>query len=600
MAASYPPIEDLALIGDCHSAALVTRDGGVEWCCFHRFDARPVFARLLDRQRGGHLHTAPVEDHTCSRRYLPGTNVLETTFETASGVVVVTDAFAVDEARADGSGDEVWPHMQLVRQITCTQGQVDVQLDITPRFDYGLTTPRMEFVAEGLAVVYGGADALVVESDLAFELGASCTARADAHFDEGDWGYLSVSYQWPHRLDPQRLGGDEVADRMAATCRFWQRWSGRIDYDGPHADAVIRSALVLKALTNAPTGAVVAAPTTSLPEEFGGMRNWDYRYTWLRDAGLILDALFALDLTDEGHAFMQWLEHTTAGRADDLRPLYGVGGERMLPEVTLDELDGYAGARPVRVGNAAAHQFQLDIYGALTNAVWRYHEHGGEVSAILWEFVCDIADTVIGSWTQPDAGIWELRDVERDLVSSKMFAWITLDRAVRLAAALDPDRDTSAWCREAERIRATVLDRGTHPDTGALTMAFDDQRADAATLLAGQTGFMSPTGATATTTLRGVRQQLEVGAGLVFRYRGDDGLPGDEGAFVICSFWMVSALARSGEHARARRMFEEVLSHANDVGLLAEQVDPATGRHLGNFPQAFSHAGLIGAALDLT
>jgi GH15 family glucan-1,4-alpha-glucosidase len=596
---SYPPICDLALIGDSHSAALVGRDGSVEWCCFHRFDARPVFARLLDRERGGHLRVGPGDETSGSRRYLPGTNILETTFSTDTGTLVVTDAFVVDRSRADGSGDTVSPHMQLVRLVECRDGEVDVRLEVSPRFDYGHTIPRLEVVADGLAVVYGGADALVIESDLPLEEDDVCGCSGDLRMRANDRRFLSITFQWPHRLDPQRVGRDTIDERLDATANFWRRWMSRLRYDGPYADAVTRSALVLKALTNAPTGAVVAAATTSLPEVPGGERNWDYRYTWLRDAALLLDALFDLGITDEGHAFMDWVERTTAGRAAELQPVYGVGGERLLPETTLDDLDGYGGARPVRIGNGAAQQFQLDVFGELADAVWRYQRHGGDVSPGLWAFVKDVADTVVERWEEPDAGIWEIRGRPRHYVSSKVFAWIALDRACRMAEDREPDLDTTTWRDTAQCIRTEVLDRGVDRDTGALIEAYDLPQPDAATLLGAIQGFLDGSDPTLAATIEAVSDRLGTDGGLVYRYRHDDGLEGDEGPFVVTSFWLVSALVKIGERDRARTLFERLLDHANDVGLLSEQVDPSTGALLGNFPQAFSHTGLIRAALDL-
>jgi alpha,alpha-trehalase len=372
----YRPIGDYALLGDCHSAALVSRAGSIDWCCFHRIDAPPVFARLLDRDSGGYFQVAPVEPYTVTRRYLPDTNVIETRFETADGVLVLVDCFAMREDLTKH------PLHQLLRIARCERGVVRVGFEFMPRFDYGRTIPRYEPITEDLGVVYGGADALVLQSEIPISQKGVCTAEGRADLREDDQAFLTLTYALPHELKPERLSPEVIEERLATTCRFWTDWSARCTFDGPYRDHVIRSALVLKALTNTPTGAIVAAPTTSLPEEIGGVRNWDYRYAWLRDAALNLYALFALGYTEEAHAFMAWVERTTAGRAEDLQVLYGVGGERFLPELELDGLDGYEGSRPVRIGNGAVDQFQLDVYGYLLDTAWLFHRNGGEITEI--------------------------------------------------------------------------------------------------------------------------------------------------------------------------------------------------------------------------
>ncbi|MBY5161382.1 glycoside hydrolase family 15 protein [Salsipaludibacter albus] len=594
----YPDIAELALVGDCHSAALVGLDGGVEWCCFRRFDAPPVFAPLLDRRRGGRCLVTTVGEHTTTRAYEPDTNVLRTTFEAPDGVLEVVDAFVVDDTRASGSTGEVEPHMQLVRWARCVEGRVELEVDVQPRFEYGLTRPRIDLVDDGLVTVTGGPDALVVTSDLPLESADATGCVARERLTTGDVRFLSIEYQRPHQLEVRPRSRDEIEQRLDGTRRFWRRWSSRIGYDGPHRDAVVRSALVLKALTNAPTGAIVAAPTTSLPEAPSGGRSWDYRYTWLRDTALILDALFALGLVDEGEAFAAWLQRTTAGRAHDLQPLYGVGGERLLHEWELDGLAGYRSA-PVRIGNAASQQFQLDVHGELVDAVWRLHRHGGQVDRGLWAFVKEVADVITERWDQPDQGIWEVRGRPRHFVSSKVFAWIGLARAASMATDLEPDLDTTEWEDAAAAVRNDVAERGVDPDSGALTRSYDDDAADAANLVAVLEGFPDEDGSILPATVDRVLEELSAAEGLVHRYRVDDGIDHDEGAFVICSFWLVSALAAVGEVERAHERFTAILDHANDVGLLSEEVDPDDGALLGNFPQAFSHAGLVQAALDL-
>ena len=595
----YPPISDYALLTDCHSAALVSRDGSVDWCCFHRFDARPVFSRVLDWSRGGHFRVAPLGGHRVRRRYLPGTNVLETRFDATGGVLVVVDFLGLELPSAGQAGTQVHPHHQLFRLLRCEDGEVEICVEFAPRFDYGLTVPRVEVVGEDLAVVYGGADALVLQSQLPMAQVAVGECSGGISLQAGDEAFLVLTYAVPHRLEPRRMAPEEVAARRDATCRFWEDWSDRCTYQGPYREAVVRSALVLKGLTNAPTGAIVAAPTTSLPEEIGGVRNWDYRYSWLRDAALNLYALFALGYREEGHAFMDWLKRTTAGRAEELQIMYGVGGESLLHEVELSGLDGYRGSRPVRIGNAAAAQFQLDVYGYLLDTAWLYHRHGGHVDPMFWDLLLGTVDVVIRRWAEPDEGIWEVRGGPRHFVSSKVMAWVALDRAIRLAQALQLDADIDRWRAVRTDIRRRIEDEGVDPETGCFVQAFGSRALDASNLLIPLVRFLPPHDHRVKATMERIATELSAD-GMVYRYvDADDGLPGGEATFVICTFWLVDNLALAGEVERARRLFERLLGRANELGLLSEEMDAGSGALLGNFPQAFSHVGLIGAALNL-
>ena len=594
----YPPISDYALISDCHSGALVSKDGSVDWCTFHRFEARPVFGRILDWAKAGFFRIAPLDDdYEATRRYLPGTNVLETTFRTPTGTLVLTDFFAFRES---GVG-ESHPDHQLIRIARCTEGEVAVKVKFVPRFDYGLTTPRLETLADDLVVAYGGADALVLQSELPFGHAELSATQGNRTLRAGEEAFVVLTYQLPHELAPRRLTRDEVHAKLEATSATWAAWADRCTYEGPYREQVVRSALVLKGLTNGPTGAIVAAATTSLPEEVGGERNWDYRFSWLRDSALTLNALFALGYGEEAQAYADWLKRTTAGRASELQIMYGVGGERLLPEVELDWLEGYRGSRPVRIGNGAYSQFQLDVFGELLDTVWIYRQHGGEIDAVFWEFLGRVAGAVIDRWRLPDQGIWEIRGEPRHFTYSKVMAWVALDRVVRIAELDGREGALDEWRANRDELRELIEREGVDPESGAFLQSFDDGgKLDASNLMIPIVGFVEHTDPRACATFERTIAELSAD-GFVYRYVTDgvDGLSGDEATFAICSFWLVESLARAGETERARELFERLLGFCNDVGLLAEEIDPHSGELIGNFPQAFSHLGLIQAAIAL-
>jgi GH15 family glucan-1,4-alpha-glucosidase len=599
-AETYPPIADYALLSDCHSGALVSKDGSIDWCTFHRFEARPVFARILDWGKAGFFRIAPLDDdYASTRRYLPGTNVLETTFRTPKGTLVLTDFFAFRVPSAGEDAHSAHPDHQLVRVARCTDGEVAVKVKLVPRFDYGLTTPRLETLADDLVIVYGGADALVLQSELPFGDAERSATEGNRMLRSGEEAFVVLTYQLPHELEPQRLTHEEVRAKLEETCSAWAAWADRCTYQGPYRDQVVRSALVLKALTNAPTGSIVAAATTSLPEELGGERNWDYRFSWLRDSALTLNALFALGYNDEAHAYMQWLKRTTAGRASELQIMYGVGGERLLPEVELDWLEGYRGSRPVRIGNGAAQQFQLDTFGELLDTAWLYRQHGGEVDEIFWDFISRVGGVVLERWTEPDQGIWEIRGEPQHFVYSKVMAWVALDRLVRIAE-LDGREADPAWSTARDEIRDLVEREGVDQASGSFVQHFGSNNLDASNLMIPIVGFVSHSDPRAKATADRIADELSAD-GFVYRYVTDgvDGLSGEEATFAICSFWLVECLARAGEGERARELFERLVGFCNDVGLLAEEIDPHSGELIGNFPQAFSHLGLIQAAIAL-
>jgi len=597
----YPPIADYALLSDCHSCALVSTDGSIDWCTFHRFEARPVFGRILDWAKAGFFRIAPLDDdYEPTRRYLPGTNVLETTFRTPTGTLVLTDFFCFRMPLPGEDAHSAHPDHQLIRIARCTEGEVAVKVKLVPRFDYGLTTPRLETRADDLVVAYGGADALVLQSELPFGHAERSATQGNRTLRAGEEAFVVLTYQLPHELEPRRLTRHEVHARLEETRATWAAWADRCTYDGPYREQVVRSALVLKALTNGPTGSIVAAATTSLPEEIGGERNWDYRFSWLRDSALTLNALFATGYTDEAHAYMAWLKRTTAGRASELQIMYGVGGERLLPEVELDWLEGYRGSRPVRIGNGAAQQFQLDTFGELLDTAWLYRRHGGEIDEIFWDFLSRVGGVVLEKWREPDQGIWEIRGEPKHFVYSKVMAWVALDRLVKLAEEDGREGEVEAWRAAREEIRELIEAQGVDPETGAFVQSFGSSSLDASNLMIPIVGFVSHDDPRARATADRIADELSAD-GFVYRYVTDgvDGLSGEEATFAICSFWLVECLARAGEGERARELFERLLGFCNDVGLLAEEIDPHSGELIGNFPQAFSHLGLIQAAIAL-
>ena len=597
----YPPIADYALLSDCHSCALVSTDGSIDWCTFHRFEARPVFGRILDWAKAGFFRIAPLDDdYEPTRRYLPGTNVLETTFRTPTGTLVLTDFFCFRMPLPGEDAHSAHPDHQLIRIARCTEGEVAVKVKLVPRFDYGLTTPRLETRADDLVVAYGGADALVLQSELPFGHAERSATQGNRTLRAGEEAFVVLTYQLPHELEPRRLTRHEVHARLEETRATWAAWADRCTYDGPYREQVVRSALVLKALTNGPTGSIVAAATTSLPEEIGGERNWDYRFSWLRDSALTLNALFATGYTAEAHAYMAWLKRTTAGRASELQIMYGVGGERLLPEVELDWLEGYRGSRPVRIGNGAAQQFQLDTFGELLDTAWLYRRHGGEIDEIFWDFLSRVGGVVLEKWREPDQGIWEIRGEPKHFVYSKVMAWVALDRLVKLAEEDGREGEVEAWRAARDEIRELIEAQGVDPETGAFVQSFGSSSLDASNLMIPIVGFVSHDDPRARATADRIADELSAD-GFVYRYVTDgvDGLSGEEATFAICSFWLVECLARAGEGERARELFERLLGFCNDVGLLAEEIDPHSGELIGNFPQAFSHLGLIQAAIAL-
>ncbi|MBX3465470.1 MAG: glycoside hydrolase family 15 protein [Planctomycetes bacterium] len=583
--AGYLDIADYAVIGDGRTVALVGRDGSIDWACFPRFDAPAVFCRLLDARQGGSFQVAPTARWTSTRRYRPGTHVLETTFETANGRVCVTDAL-VQGGRP-----------RIVRALRGISGEVELHIVFRPTFDFARHPTVWTRLDEGVVVAAGNDERLVLHTPAALCLDDIAGARGALRVRAGRQEALVLTHA--AATDPDlAASAAEALDAIDAEEDRWRTWCSRIEYGGPHRDLVLRSALVLKLLAHEATGALVAAPTTSLPEELGGARNWDYRYTWLRDAALVLDALMSLGLHGEAMAFWRWLESSCLGCRGPVRIMYELDGSDVPREELLLHLDGYRGSRPVRIGNAAFDQEQLDVNGHVLDAAWVCQVRMAEPHTSIAPLLARLADDAAARWREPDRGIWEVRGAPRHFVHSKLMCWVALDRALRLAERGWLAGDLARWTAARTEVGDAILRDGFNARLGSFTQAFGSEVLDAAALNMSLVGFLPADDPRVVSTVERVQREL-TSQGLVRRYTASDGLPGGEGAFTICSFWLVQALALQGRRDEAAALFERVLGCANDVGLLAEEIDASSGRLLGNFPQAYSHLALIRAALRL-
>jgi GH15 family glucan-1,4-alpha-glucosidase len=592
-------IADYALLSDCQGSALVDRAGSIDWACLPRFDSASVFARLLD-PAGGHWRIGPVDEADVSRSYLEDTMVLQTVFSTPSGTVALTDAMAFGRDEVGHHIGHHSPHL-IIRRLEGLVGEVDCEVDLTMRCEYGLTRPSWESVGEGFRS-RGGPHTAAVWSEARLGIEGS-DVHGTVRIRAGDVVHFGLQIASTWGEPSPMLTGEDLRELLARTISGWQSWSElHQSYTGRHAELVRSSGRVLQALTYAPTGAIVAAPTTSLPETTGGSRNWDYRYCWIRDASLTLEALWVAACPQEAGTFFRFLATAAGGwqaQADQLQILYGIRGERLLPEYELDHLAGFANSAPVRVGNGAWQQVQLDTYGELLSAASILSEQIGAFDARTSALLTGAADVAATRWSEPDQGIWELRGEPRHFLHSKLMCWVGLDRAIQLAAKLGAESRIPSWEQSRDAVRAAIERDGWNEDVGAYTQAFGSTALDASSLLLGTVGFLERDDPRLRSTVEAIADRLTDERGLVYRYLGDDGLQGEEGTFTICSFWLVRALAHLGELERAESLFEQIVGFANDLGLLAEEIDGATGDQLGNFPQAFTHIGLVSAAWDL-
>ena len=589
----YAPIEDYAVIGDGRTAALVASDGSIDWLCVPNFDSASVFGALLDADRGGRFELRPAIPFTSTRRYLPSTNVLETTFVTDSGSLRVVDALTLPDGR-------LAPMRELVRSIEGLSGSVPMSWRFSPRFEYGAAEPRREWRG-GVPVATSHAVALgVVSWDAGRPAWGEDGAAAEFELRAGSRaGLVLASAVAEPLVFPSR---EAVERRMADTVKFWRRWTADRQYSGPWADSVLRSALTLKLLVFAPSGASVAAPTTSLPEQIGGQRNWDYRYCWLRDATFTLLALMDAGYFDEAAAWRDWLLRAAAGSPSQVQIMYGLAGERVLPEAELEWLQGYDNSKPVRIGNDAYHQLQLDVYGEVMDALYQGRRGGLARSVESWSLQRALIKHLATVWQRPDQGLWEVRGAPQHFIYSKIMAWVAVDRTMRSAKEFHADHFVQQYRGLREQIHNEVCEKGYDRELGAFVQAYGSKLLDASALLIPVVGFLPADDPRVRSTVEQIEKRLLVD-GLVLRYdseKTDDGLPGGEGAFLACSFWLANNYVLLGRRADAREMFERLLSLRNDVGLLSEEYDPRTKRLVGNFPQAFSHVAVVGTAFNLS
>ncbi len=580
-------IEDYALIGDCQTAALVHRNGSIDWLCLPRFDSGACFAALLGTRDHGRWRLAPVDETArVTRAYRGETMVLDTTFTCDEGTVVITDAMPIRTDEPD-----------LVRLVRGVRGRVRMQMELVVRFDYGSITPWVRREQGGLVAVAGPA-MLHLQTPVK-TCGQGWTTVAAFEVAEGETVPFVLTWHRSNEVSPAPIDPVRAVDE---TVDAWTEWAGQCTYQGVARGAVMRSLLTLKALTYAPTGGIVAAPTTSLPEKIGGPRNWDYRYCWLRDATFTLTALIQSGYLDEAKAWRNWLLRAVAGRGDELRIMYGLSGERRLPEMELPWLPGFEDSSPVRVGNGAYNQFQLDVFGEVLDCLHLARHYGLRDGFADWRIERELLARLEQVWSEPDEGIWEVRGPRRHFTHSKLMAWVAFDRAIKDAERFGLDGPANQWRELRDRLHAEICERGFDAQRNAFVQYYGGRDVDAAILVMPQVGFLPATDPRFVGTVRAIEQDL-VRDGFVDRYRtetGVDGLPHGEGAFLLCTFWLADAYSLMGRMDEARATFERLLAIRNDLGLLAEEYDPVARRQLGNFPQAFSHLGLINTARNLT
>jgi len=581
------PIEDYAVIGDCHTAALVARDGSIDWLCFPRFDSGACFAALLGSEENGRWLLSPTNKiHSVRRRYREDTLVLETDYETEDGAVTLIDCMPPRSKEPD-----------VVRMVVGRRGQVRMRMRLTIRFDYGSIVPWVRRTHKGIRAI-AGPDTLVLQTNVDLR-GEGLTTIAEFTVSEGERVPFVLLWHPSHELTPSI---DDPQDTIVHTERWWREWSSRCTYEGPWRANVLRSLITLKALTYAPTGGIVAAPTTSLPEQLGGTRNWDYRYCWIRDATFTLYSLIHGGYTDEAHAWRDWLLRAVAGKPSELNIMYGLAGERRLTELEIGWLPGYEGSAPVRTGNAAHRQFQLDVYGEVMDALYVARREGLPPDENAWRVQKALIEFLESAWTKPDEGIWEVRGPRRHFTHSKVMAWVAVDRTVKAIERFGLKGPVERWRKLCSAIHDEVCRKGFDTERNTFVQFYGGKELDASLLMIPLVGFLSPDDPRVRGTIAAIQSDL-VRDGFVARYNPKeevDGLPPGEGVFLPCTFWLADNLALQGRLSDAQQLFERLLSLCNDVGLLSEEYDSEKHRLVGNFPQAFTHVSLINTACNLS
>ncbi len=628
----YQPINSYGVIGDCHSTVLVSPDGSVDWGCLPDFDSPAIFCRLLDAERGGYFQITPTEEAIPgSQRYLRGSNVLQTRFASTAGEVVLTDFMPVETLSAwpyKAMNNNTWTSEDgschnLVRIVECTHGEMQITMILKVSPNYANELAEISLLPDNRGVLVSGEQQhvglAIIGAHLVPSFSLSVTDDAKVGRPQSVVGQVTLSEgeclifalgvgrsaRATRRLVENELHLRNFEAELAHTLHCWRQWVASCNYQGPYADWVQRSVLTLKMMTYAPTGAIVAAPTTSLPEDIGGMRNWDYRFTWLRDATFTLYAFNVLGFTEEARAFTYWLRSLSYANGEDLQIMYGIRGERDLTEQELLHLSGYRDSRPVRIGNGAADQKQLDVFGEVLDCIHLYRRNGcferyGEtLEGPLWDMMHMLVEHVCNHWHETDSGIWEVRGGLRHFVYSKVMCWVALDRGIRAAEQLHLKADLPRWMLIRDQIRADILSHGYNTTLGSFTQSYDDDTLDASNLLLPLVGFIPPDDPRMRSTVDRIMETLTDDQGFVYRYLSDDGLVGSEGTFAICTFWLVDNLAMQGRIVEARSLFERLLTHAGRLGLFSEEIDSQTSVALGNYPQAFTHIALINSAANL-
>ena len=594
---AYPSIGAYGYISDCHSSALVSGNGSIDWACMPRFDSGSSFGRILDWQKGGFCQISPLEPYKSSRHYINNTLVLETVFENNEGRVRLIDCFTMREG---GKHD---PHQQILRVVEGIEGKMSLKFDCAPRFEYGAVEPWIRRYKADQYIALGGSDGLLISGDFCLGMKHRHHLEGTCSVGKGERAYLSILYRRPEMLDEGIVGIpsiSELGQRLEETIDWWRSWTSKSSFRGNYKEPAMRSAIILKGLSNAPTGAIAAAATTSLPESHGGSRNWDYRFTWIRDSCFAVRSLAEIGFEKEADGFRRFVERSAAGSAEELQILFGLGGERRLKEQELTELEGYRSAQPVRIGNAAEKQMQLDVYGELLNLSWSWYSRGHAPDADYWEFLTGMVETAAATWNKPDRGIWEMRGKPRHFVHSKVMCWAALNYGIMLAQKLEREAPVDRWKKARKELRAMIEAKGYDQDRGIFVQAFDNRAMDAALLLIPTVGFIDYDDERMIRTANEVQKTLDFD-GFLRRYPvGNDGLGGKEGAFLACSFWLVNCLARQRRSDEAHKVFERAVSTGNDLGIFSEEYDPDKREMLGNYPQGLTHLSLITAIIALT